>query len=126
MDPFGDMGRKLEEKKLKCKNLGLNDYYSCDKDIEDIQDIENNISFDMKNMCKVVDHYTEKDYCQMKKESEGGTKGKSVNSYKSTGKKVHIIVNKRCIERTVYVNSRNTKYIVLNKEYKLLSKCKTK
>jgi len=52
--------------------------------------------------------------------SEGG----NINKLKSTKKKVKILYNKKEIERTIYINKRGTKYVKINKEYKLLSKLK--
>jgi hypothetical protein len=45
-------------------------------------------------------------------------------TYKSTKKKVSVIIKKKTLVRTIYKNSRGVNYIKVNNEYKLLSKFK--
>lgn len=55
-----------------------------------------------------------------KKTQDGGRK----TTYKSTKKKVSVIIKKKTLFRTIYKNSKGINYIRVNNEYKLLSKFK--
>ena len=57
-------------------------------------------------------------------EVEGGGKKKKKEKYVSTKKKIKIMVKKKPVERTIYINSRKTKFVKVDKCFELLSKFK--